>query len=222
MPEPIALFHSAEGNVRRFAELLERLVPEAPLVHHLREDLLEAAQPQGLTPEIRREVAFDILQLAEDGAPVVLCTCSTLGPGAESAAELTSAIVLRVDRPMMEAALAKGSRIAVAAALASTLEPTRSLLERVAAEQGRELEIREIVIADAWERLAAGDERGYAARIAERLRAEASGVDAIVLAQASMAGAAELLADLAVPVFASPALGAEAAARAWRERAGKG
>jgi hypothetical protein len=218
---PIALFHSVQSNAERFEVLLRELVPEARLVHQLREDLLAAAQPEGLTPEIRREVALDILRLADAGAPVVLCTCSTLGPGAESAAALTRAAVLRVDRPMIEEALEEGSRIAVAAALASTLGPTRSLLERVAAEQGRGVTIREIVIADAWERLATGDEPGYAARIAERLRAEAGEVDAIVLAQASMAGAVELLGDLGIPVLASPKLGAAAAAQTWRERTGR-
>src|SRR4051794_39073893 len=105
MTPPIALFHRAQSNAVRFETLLQQLVPEAPLVHHLREDLLAAAQPEGLTPEIRRAVALDILRLADDRAPVVLCTCSTLGPGAESAADLTRATVLRVDRPMMGAAL---------------------------------------------------------------------------------------------------------------------
>jgi hypothetical protein len=41
-------------------------------------------------------------------------------------------------------------------------------------------------------------------------------VDAVVLAQASMAPAAALLADQPVPVLASPRLGLEAAVAAWR------
>lgn len=218
MTQPLALWHSAESNVAVFATIMGELAPDIPLVHKVRADLLAAAQP-ALTPRVRRAVSDDILAMADDAPGLVLCTCSTLGPGAESAAELTDIPVLRVDRPMMEEALDKGSRIAVAAALPSTLQPTRDLLERVAAARGAEVEIGEILVEDAWALYAAGDSAGYAARIAERLRAVAGAYDAVVLAQASMAGAAELLGDIDVPVLASPRLGAAAAIRAWRERA---
>jgi Asp/Glu/hydantoin racemase len=216
--KPLVLWHTTESNREVFAALLRELAPDVPLLHRVRVDLLDA-QPRGLTPAIRREVALDILEMADTaGAPVVLCTCSTLGPGAESAADLTDAAVLRVDRPMVERALDHGHRIVVAAALASTLGPTRALLERAARDRGATLEVREVLAADAWPLFAAGDRAGYAARIAAVLRREAGDADAVILAQASMAGAADLLADLGVPVLASPRLGAEAAVAAWRRR----
>ncbi len=195
---PLALWHTTDSNREAFATILRELAPDIPTIDRVRADLLDAAQPRGLTPAIRRAVALDILAMADEAAaPVLLCTCSTLGPGAESAADLTEAAVLRVDRPMVERALDHGPRVVVAAALASTLGPTRALLER-----------------------AARDRAGYAARIAEVLRREAGDADAVILAQASMAGAADLLADLGVPVLASPRLGAEAAVAAWRARSG--
>ncbi len=219
MTQPLALWHSAESNVSVFAAILGELAPDIPLAHKVRADLLAAAQPV-LTPRVRRAVSDDILAMADDGPGIVLCTCSTLGPGAESAAELTDVPVLRVDLPMMEEALKRGSRIAVAAALPSTLGPTRDLLERVAKARGVDLTIGEILVEDAWPHLEKGDREGYARCIAERLRVAAKGYDAVVLAQASMAGAVDLLADLDVPVLASPRLGAAAAIRAWRERTG--
>jgi Asp/Glu/hydantoin racemase len=214
---PLALWHSTQGNADVFAELLRELAPAVPAAHHVAPGLLDAAQPRGLTPAIRRAVALDILRLADEtGAPVVLCTCSTLGPGAESAADLTEAAVLRVDRPMAERALDRGRRIAVAAALPSTLGPTRDLLLRVARERGVEPELEEVLVGDAWPLYASGDREGYAARVAQALRPRLGGVDAVVLAQASMAPAAALLADQPVPVLASPRLGLEAAVAAWR------
>ena len=219
----LALFHSGESHVATFTRLIGEMAPEIPLRHRVREDLLRAAQgPERLTDAIRREVVTEILALAEAGAAVVMCTCSTLGPGAEGAAERTARPVLRVDRPMMEAALGRGRRIAVAAALASTLGPTRDLLARVAAARGVVPEVREILVADAWPLFEAGDRAGYARAVAEGLRREVGGVDAVVLAQASMAPAAELLADLEVPILASPRLGAAAAVAAWREAVGRG
>jgi aspartate/glutamate racemase len=217
MTGPLALWHSTDSNRAVFQALLDELAPEIPLVHRVRAELLEAAQPQGLTPSIRRQVAEDILRLADEGAAVILCTCSTLGPGAESAAELTDATVFRVDRPMIERALDHGPRIVIAAALASTLQPTRDLALRAARDRGIEPGLREVLIADAWSFYAAGDREAYAERIAEVLRREAGGSDAIILAQASMAPAADRLGDLGIPVLSSPRLGAEAAVAVWRQ-----
>jgi Asp/Glu/hydantoin racemase len=224
MTAPLALWHSTESNRAVFQALLDDLAPEIPLVHRVRADLLEAAQPGGLTPAIRRAVALDILQLADEGAGVVLCTCSTLGPGAESAADLTEAPVLRVDRPMVERALDHGRRIVIAAALQSTLGPTRELALRAARARGIEPDLREVLIADAWPFYATGDRDAYADRIADALRQHAGEADAIILAQASMAPAVDRLGDLGIPVLASPRLGAEAAIAAWRQagaRAGR-
>lgn len=216
MTAPLALWHSTDGNRAVFAAILAELAPEIPVRHRVRADLLDAAQPQGLTPAIRRAVALDILHLADEGAAAVLCTCSTLGPGAESAAELTDTPVLRVDRPMVERALDHGPRIVIAAALASTLQPTRDLVLRAARERGVEPRLRDLLVADAWPLHAAGDRDAYARRIAEALRREAGTADAIILAQASMAPAQEHVRDLGIPVLASPRLGAEAAVVAWR------
>lgn len=215
MTAPLALWHSTPANEQPFERLVRERAPDIPLVHRTRPDLLAAAQPE-LTPRVRRQVALDILELADRGAAAVLCTCSTLGPGAESAAELTSVPVLRVDRPMIEAALDRGSRITVAAALASTLGPTRDLLLRAARARGMTIEVREISCEGAWAFVERGDRAGYWRAVAAAIREGMGPADAIVLAQASMAGAVELLADLGVPVLASPRLGVKAAIEAWR------
>jgi Asp/Glu/hydantoin racemase len=216
---PLALFHSGAAHVATFTTLIAAIDPSIRLIHRVRQDLLEEAQPHGLTPSIRRAVAQEILDLADNGAGTVLCTCSTLGPGAESAAELTEVPVLRVDRPMLEAALDRGPRITIAAALRSTLGPTRTLLERVAATRGISPEIGELVVEGAWPLFEAGDRDAYVRCIAASLQARPPAGDAIVLAQASMADAADLLAGLGIPVLASPRIGAAAAVAAWRSGA---
>ena len=47
---------------------------------------------------------------ADRGARVVICTCSTLGPVADTASLLTARHIVRVDRPMVQRALGIGTR----------------------------------------------------------------------------------------------------------------
>ena len=164
-----------------------------------------------------------MLDMADAGAPVVLCTCSTLGPAAESAADLTDAAVLRVDRPMIERALDQGPRIAVAATAPSTLGPTRDLLERAARARGLVLQARDILVADAWPLLQAGDTAAYVERIAAAIRERLGEADAVILAQASMAPAAERLTKdrAGARASSSPRLRAEAAVRLYRRGSGR-
>jgi hypothetical protein len=114
---------------------------------------------------------------------------------------------LRVDRPMAEAAVATGRHLLVAACLPSTLGPTTQLLNEVAHAQSRRVEIETLLMENAWPLFQAGDEAGFARHVADIILHTRPRPDAIVLAQASMAGAADLLKHAPVPVFASPRLG---------------
>ncbi len=101
-----------------------------------------------------------------------------------------------------------------------------------AADLGREVDLEVLSLPEAWEAFESGDREGYLRQIAEAVRnaVQVAGVrngsgngtggfDAVVLAQASMAGAAEGLADLGLPVLASPRLAVERAAALYRRNA---
>jgi hypothetical protein len=117
---------------------------------------------------------------------------------------------------MAEHAIAAGSRILIAACVPSTIGPTRELLAGAAHAAGRTVQLDDKLMPEAWAFFQRGDRQGYWEAIAAGLRQAARGYDAVVLAQASMAGAAALLADLGIPVLASPRLGVEAAIAAYR------
>ena len=225
----LALLHTGEAHVGAFAALFEEILPEAMLSHLVREDLLLRAQlAGGLTPEVAAETAGSLRELAGQGAALLLCTCSTLGPAVEAAAAAIEVPVLRVDRPLAEAAVAAGGRLLVVAALETTLAPTRALLEDAAAKAGRDVSLEMLSLPEAWEAFEAGDGEGYrrqiAAAVRNKVEAAAPGngtevFDAVVLAQASMAGAAEALTDLGIPVLSSPRLAVERAAELYRRKA---
>ncbi|MFC7493390.1 MULTISPECIES: aspartate/glutamate racemase family protein [unclassified Nocardioides] len=202
----VGFLHTAEVHVGTFDSLVG---DAAETVHAVEPGLLEQARADGLTPVVEAGVRSALDALAARGARVVVCTCSTLGPVAESVASPVP--VLRVDRPMARVAVASGSRIGVVAAVESTLEPTRSLLEDEARRAGADPAVTDVLVPGAWASFEAGDTPAYLSAIADAARALAGDVDVVVLAQASMAGAVGLVADLDVPVLASPRLAVESA-----------
>ena len=207
----VGLLHTSPVHVATFDALLARVAPGRQAVHAVDERLLTDARARG--PEaVRAEVAAAVRDLVDQGVDVVVCTCSTIGPVAESVGEPGSVPVLRVDRPAAvraaELARTRGGAVGAVVAVESTVPPTRALLEQVTDRPV------EMVLADgAWERFEVGDETGYLVRVEAAVRELAPRVAVVLLAQASMAGVVERVADLAVPVLATPPLAVEAAVR---------
>ena len=221
MPEPhLALLHTGKVHIDSFAKLFAVAAPDIPLYHVVRADLLAAAEAAGgMTPEIAQDTAEALRRAKEGSVACVLCTCSTLGPAVESAAAETQAPYLRVDRALAEQAVSRGNCILVVAAVETTTGPTVTLLREAADNAGRAIDIDTLVLPEAWVRFQAGNQPGYLQAIAQAVREKLGDADLVVLAQASMAGAADLLADLGVPVLASPTLAVERAVRLYRELA---
>lgn len=221
-PAAIAFLHTARPNVEVFRHLMAEIDPSLPTRHELLEGVLHEAVGTGvLTDAMRRQTEETIRALVAEGAALVVCTCSTIGGVAEATTVDGGVRVMRIDRPMAEAAVASGSRIVVAAALPSTVRPTIDLLQQVAAEQGRRVEIVALMCADAWPHFQRGDHTAYAEAITSTVVASAGAADIVVLAQASMAPAAALIAARGIPALASPELGVRAAVKAYRYAAGR-
>ncbi|UQU64380.1 aspartate/glutamate racemase family protein [Couchioplanes caeruleus] len=195
----IGFLHTADVHVGTFRRLLRELGPGCTDVHVVDESLLADARERGVDGDVERRLLGRLREVAARRPDVIVCTCSTLGGHAERMGAAVGVPVLRVDRPMAEAAVAAGARIGVVASTASTLGPTCELLASCARPG---TEIVEAPCLDAWPLFLASDFDGYAHRVAEHART--LDVDVVVLAQASMAGAEQLLADLGRPVFCSP------------------
>src|SRR3546814_6025157 len=91
-----------------------------------------------------------------------------------------------------------GRRIRGGATLSTTLNPTADLVRRVAAEQGKQIEIVEHLCEGAFEAVMAGDGTTHDRIVGEGLTQGMKGMDAIVLAQASMARVVATLPEGAV------------------------
>lgn len=207
IPRRLVVFHPSPFMVGAVDDLVAELAPPDLVTDNIVvPDLLSRAE-RGMTENIRKEVLSIIAKVDGSGSPVILCTCSTLGGCAEEAGVLAGRSVVRIDRPMAERAVALGSTIGVVAAVQSTVEPTCQLLKEVAAAAQRDVNLKKIIVESAWEKKRAGDTDGYIHEVVKAIRSQANCVDVIVLAQGSMASAADQLSDITTPILSSPRLG---------------
>lgn len=196
--------HTAEVHEVTFSRLLQEISPEDTAVHLTDPSLLtDARRRHEVDDDLRLRIGARIGELADRGAARILCTCSTIGGPAEEVGRTGGVDVLRVDRPMAEQAVAGGSRIAVVAALASTMAPTRDLLQETADGAGRAVSIVDAPCLAAWSHFEAGELDRYFATLAAHLEGLDETTDVIVLAQASMAPV-EALVSLSSLVLSSP------------------
>jgi hypothetical protein len=217
MPAFLGFLHTARPNIEVFARLAAGIDPAVPTQHSLIDSVLADAVGSGaVTDNMRETTDRAIRTLVEEGAGLILCTCSTIGGVAESTKSAGSIPVLRIDRPMAEAAVASGRRLIVAAALPSTLLPTTALLHQVASDAGRSIDVVELLCADAWPHYQRGDHPAYASSIAATVATTARGTDVVVLAQASMAPAVALIEANGIRALASPELGVRTAMALYR------
>ncbi len=215
----LTLFHTAAVHIATFDALLAEMAPDVPVRHVVDEALLRAARDEGrMTPAMTQRVGEQLHAALGNDTDVLLCTCSTIGGALEEQGRNANVPVLRVDRPMAERAVAEGGRIAILAALRSTLGPTRALLEDAARKAGRSVTLSEVFCAGAWAYFERGDSAGYYEALAQQIDQAANAHDVIVLAQASMAPAAALRPNLSIPVLSSPRIGLQAAVAAYRQR----
>jgi Asp/Glu/hydantoin racemase len=156
---------------------------------------------------VRRVITL-VESAREAGADAVLVTCSSIGPTVDVARQLFDFPIVRIDEAMAEEACRRGRRIGVLATLRSTLEPTANLLRDTAARMGRTCEIVPCLCDGAYQAVVAGDTATHDRLLSAKLAEVASGLDVIVLAQASMARTLKRMPALepGVPILSSPEL----------------
>ena len=192
----ITLLPTADAHVATFDALRDRIAPGAVLHHVVRPDWLATARASGPTEALTAEIT-ETIQSAQG---TTLCTCTTIGDIAEAAGALV------IDRPMMTEAARIGGPILMAYALESTAAPSLAALERALARADKTARVIPLPLPQFWPLFEAGETDAFAACIAGAIRdaLPATQPACILLAQASMAPAATLLADLKTPVLTTP------------------
>lgn len=211
MTTTVGFVHTLPALAVRFDGLLHSRRPDSAGVHVVDAELLAEVVRSGVGPRVTQALDAHVQHLIASGSDAVLVTCSSLGEATEAAAATADVPVLRVDTAMAERAVQLASaghgRIAVLATLSATLGPTGRLLQRLTRDGGPTVEA--MVVADALAAREAGDVDRHDDLIAGAVAAAARTADVVVLAQASMAGAAAR-SDVGIPVLSSPDLAMDA------------
>ncbi|PSU46365.1 hypothetical protein C9J12_18975 [Photobacterium frigidiphilum] len=215
----ISFLYTLQANEVLFKPYIDKYLKDLPVTvsHHTNERLLQKAMEDGLTEQVASDVQKTITEIAASNADIIICTCSTIGDLAEKTPYI-SAKVIRVDRPMAEAAI-QHNNILVLAALSSTLKPTVALLhsvntkgktskhlEQSTAQRKKQPFIQTELVPKAWPYYFAGNTEMYARTIAAHINAVKTKPDIVVLAQASMAPATLYCNKSSFEILTSPEL----------------
>ncbi len=217
MPKKVAYLHTVSSLVGLFNELSKELLPAGTEVFHIADELLlKTVMAQGgLSPFIYQRVAENVVAAEHAGATVVQCTCSSISPCVEAVRPLAGIPVLKIDDPMIDKAILMGKRIGVAATAPTTLKPTTELVQTKAAAKLVHVKVDSLLCEGAFAALSSGDTAAHDRIVSQALRELMTRNDVVVLAQASMARAANAIPadEQKVPILSSPRLAVEALAR---------
>lgn len=211
MPTRIAIIHATRLAVDPIAAAFNALWPEAERLDLLDQTLsIDRARSAEITPALTaRFIALaEYAQLA--GAAGILFSCSAFGPCIDAARRAVALPILKPNEAMFREALGAGSRLGLIATFEPSIAPMRDELLAMAAESGCSITLEVVCVPEAFAALDAGDGERHDRLVAQAAAAIGS-VDAVMLAQFSMARAATLCRQsTTAPLFTSPECAAAA------------
>lgn len=207
MPPRIALIHAVATAIPPIRHAFQEGWPEAQLSNLLDDDLMPAyTREGGLTPHITERICALALYAARTGADGILFTCSVFPQAEDMAKQLVPVPLLKPDEAMFAAALDSGTRIGVVATNPPAAPAAAAQLAAGAKTRGVEIQVIQSVAVGAFAVGTSGDAATHDRLVVEAAARIADSVDAICLAQVSMALArGAVQARVKVPVLTSPA-----------------
>ena len=211
MTHTVGLIHAVIPAIEPLRAAFGQLAPDIKLVNILDEGLVTEIERRGsLTPGLVRRLTT-LVGLAEDaGAELVLLTCTAYSPVADDVQSQSDIPVLKIDELMVREALGRARKIGLVATVPAGLNMQRQLIEQIAAELGRDVELDAQLRPEAFQALSAGRRDEHDAIVLGVVEELARRNDLVMLAQASMGHlATKVPPSVSVPVLSSPTLAVE-------------
>lgn len=219
----VVAVYTGQGLADPLKKVFQELLPDVRLVNIIDDSLIhDVVQAGEVTPRLARRLIRYYEQGVDIGADIILNTCSSVGEVVDLAQPLLSVPIVKIDELMAQEAVAGYDRIGVVATLPSTLAPTMRLIAAQAARAGKAVAVVDGLAAGAFDALIGGRPEEHDRLILETAARISAGVDAIVLAQGSMARMEEKLREATgKPVLSSPKLGVTAVRRLLETAGGR-
>ena len=207
MKRKVVFIHTVSGLKPFFDELLGSLTDRAQTIHIADETLIYSIlAAEGLTPATRARLREHVIAADRFGAEFIQFTCSSISPCANEVASLAKATILTIDRPVALDIVERFNVIGVIATNPGTLKPSAQLLRDVAVQRSRTVRVEPVLCPGAYAAYLGGDLKTHDRIVKGVLLELMTKVEAVLLAQASMARIVDTLTpgERTVPLFTSP------------------
>lgn len=202
----ITILHTVKSVCNSFEQQLAKEIRKGiEVTNILDEFLVTNAKAKGFfAAENKQKLYLDLLSASLEKPDLIVVTCSSLTPYVIELRDSFDIPIITIDERMYANTVLIGSRIAVMATAPTTVEPTVTGIRKAAESAGKVVEVEAFLEEAAMDLLKKGDVKGHDVKLAEKAR-ELKDFDVIVLAQASMASAADLIKGCTgVKVITSP------------------
>ena len=208
----VVAIYTGQGLADPLKAVFKEVLPDCRLINIIDDSLIaDVVGSSGVTPAVTKRLLRYYETAEEMGADVILNTCSSVGEIVALGRQVVNIPIVRIDEPMAITAVNQYARIGVIATLPTTLEPTIRLLREQAQRLGRDVTIVDGLAKGAYDALVNGSPEQHDQLILETALRLVPQVDALVLAQGSMARIESKLADATgLPVLSSPRMGVDA------------
>lgn len=203
----VGVLHTARATVPALSVMITKRYPEVQVCNWLDDSILPMLAGNSSTIEYIFEKMLYYSKAAEkQGANVIFNACSSVGEFKDYARGKLDIPVVRIDDAVTDLLVDKYGSIGVLATLETTLKPSADLIRRKNGKVALQME----VVQGAWDAGVTGDKKRQNALIAGAVERFLWQNEAVFLAQASMAEAADfLLPELRGRVYTSPEYGVE-------------
>ncbi len=199
------MIHATRVAIDPIEDAAKALWPEAETISILEEGLsVDRQKTQELSGDMLRRIV-DLTRYAEAAeADGVLFTCSAFGAAIDRANAEAAIPVMKPNEAMFDAAFSHGNRVAMIYTFLPAAAGMEKEFREAAKERGSHAEITSYFCEGALDAKRAGDDALHNRLIAQTAHSM-DGADVILLAQFSMAGAADdVRKATSVPVLTSP------------------
>lgn len=207
----ICIVQTSQVSSAELKALCAEIMPDVKVYQIIDDSLIpEVNANGGPTTAVKRRM-FDYYRNAQSlGVDLILNQCSSVSEVAEALKNFIDVPIVKIDEAMARKAVSLGRKIALVATVATTVGPSARLIEAMAKEVGKEIELDIHLVKDAMMILIEkGDVETHNRMVLGEVEAAAKENDVVVLAQGSMTVLLPLLTHIEKPVLSSPRLGVE-------------